>query len=45
MKVNGGAIILRVKQCWHNEQMLGMVSRYLISMVDTYKPRTLQRGI
>ena len=40
-EVNGGAIIFRVKQCSHYEEMFGIVSRYLVSMVDTCGPRTL----
>ena len=39
--LNGGAIIFRVKRCSHHEEMFGMVSRYLVSMVDTCRPRTL----
>ena len=40
-EVNGGAIIFRVKQCSHYEEMFGIDSRYLVSMVDTCRPRTL----
>jgi len=40
-EVNGGAIIFRVKRCSHYEEMFGMVSRYLVSMVNTCRPRTL----
>jgi len=40
-EVNGAAIIFRVKQCSHYEKMLGMVSRYLVSIVNTYRPCTL----
>jgi len=41
LDVNSGALIFRVKQCSHYEKMFGMVSRYLVSMVDTCRPRTL----
>jgi len=40
-EANGGAIIFRVKQCSHYEEMIGMVSRYLVSMVDTCRLGTL----
>jgi len=40
-EVNGGAIIFRVKQCSQYEEMFGTLSRYLVSIVDTCRPRTL----
>jgi len=40
-EVNGGATVFRVKRCSHYEEMFGMVSRYLVSMVDTCRPCTL----
>jgi len=39
--VNDGAILFRVKRCSHYEKIFGMVSRYLVSMVDACKPGTL----
>jgi len=38
---NGGAVIFRVKRCSHYEEMFEMLTRYLISIVDTCTPRTL----
>ena len=40
-EVNSGAIIFSVQQCSHYEEMLRIDSRYLVSMVDTFRPRTL----
>jgi len=40
-EVNGGAIIFMVKQCSHYKAMFGIASRYLVSKVDTCRPRTL----
>jgi len=40
-EVNTGAILFMVKQCSHYEEILGMVSRYLVSIVNTCRPRTL----
>jgi len=40
-EVNGRAIIFRVKWCSHYEEMFGMVSTYLVSMVDTCRLHTL----
>ena len=40
-EVNGGGIIFRVKHCSHNEEMFRIVIRYLVSMVDSYRLRTL----
>jgi len=41
LEVNSGALIFRVIQCSHYEEMFGMVSWYLVSMVDTCRPGTL----
>jgi len=41
-EVKGGAIIFRVKQCLHYKGIFGKASRYLVSMVDTCRPRTLR---
>ena len=40
-EVNGGVIIFTVKQCLHYEEKFGIVSRYLVSMVDACRPGTL----
>ena len=40
-EVNSGAIRFRVNWFSHHEEMFGMVSRYVVSMVDTWRPRTL----
>jgi len=40
--VNCGVIIFRLKLCSHHEKMFEMVSRYLVSMVDTCGPRVSQ---
>ena len=39
--VNGGMILFRVKRCSHYAKMLEIVSRYLVSMVVTCRPRTI----
>ena len=41
LEVNGRAIIFRVKQCSHFQEMFGIGSRYLVSIGDTCRPRTL----
>ena len=40
-EVNGVAIIFRVKQGSHYEEMFRIGSRYLVSILDTCRPRTL----
>ena len=45
LEMNSGAIIFRVKLCSHYEEMLGMVSRHLVNMVDTCRLCTLRSGI
>ena len=40
-EVNGGVIISRLKRCSHNEAIFTIVGRYLVSMVDTCRPRAL----
>jgi len=39
-EVNCEAILFRVKWCSYYEEMFGMVSRYVVNMVDTCRPRT-----
>jgi len=34
-EVNAGAIIFIVERCWHYEKIFGIVSRDLVSIVDT----------
>jgi len=41
LEVNSGVLIFRVKHGAHYEEMFGIVCRYLVSMVDTCRPRTL----
>ena len=38
LEVNGGAIIFRIKRCSHYKEMFGVVSKYLVSMVNTCRP-------
>jgi len=40
-EVNGGTMIFRVMECSYYAEMLGMVSRYLVSMEDACRQRTL----
>ena len=40
-EVNRGAIIFMVKRCSHYEAMFRIASRYLVSKVDSCRPRTL----
>ena len=40
-EVNSGAVIFTVKTCSHYEQTFRMVSRYLVSMVNTCRPGIL----
>ena len=40
-EVNGGTMMFRVKQCFYHEERFELVSRYLVSMINTGRPRTL----
>jgi len=42
LMVNCGVIIFRLKLCSHYEKMFEMVSRYLVSMVNTCGPPVSQ---
>ena len=43
-QVTRGAIII-IRQCAQYKEMFGIICRYLVSMVDTCRLGTLQRGI